>query len=48
MKKGKEGFIRVKFDTRRRRGIQTKSITVMTNDPKKSVVVLKLICDVVI
>ena len=40
--KGEKGFIKAKFDTRRRRGRQNKSITVLTNDPKRSKIILKL------
>ena len=36
------GFVRARFDTRRRRGRQTKSITVLSNDPKNDYIILRL------
>jgi hypothetical protein len=44
--KGNTGFIKAKFDTRRRRGKQVKSITVLTNDPNNSQIILKLIGEI--
>ena len=46
IRKNKTGFIKAKFDTRRRRGKQSKSITVLTNDPKNSKIVLTLVGEI--
>lgn len=43
---GKEGFIRVVFDTSGRAGIQTKNITIESN-AQNNVVILKIIAEIV-
>jgi LEA14-like dessication related protein len=46
-KKGEEGEIKVSFNTGRRSGTQSKTVTVESNDPENPTVVLSFACEII-
>ena len=46
-KNGEEGEIKVSFNTSRRSGTQSKTVTVQSNDPENPVAVLSFTCEII-
>ena len=46
-KNGEEGEIKVSFNTRGRSGVQSKTVSVQSNDPANPVVVLSFTCEII-